>query len=120
MADKQNSGDDSRSFQLYENGPTVHASGSLADALQKKGNAGYVAGDTRRSDQVTTLDSLGVARTSEFEQQFADKPDGGRVPGSEPVAGEEGFRQVKSDGNTRPAKATAAKAQPVRTTDTSK
>ena len=119
MTDKKNPSEDAQSFQLYENGPKVSAGKPLADALQNKGS-GYVAGDMRRSDQVTTLDSLGVARTTEFEQQFADKPGGGRVPGSEPIAGEEGFRQVKSDGNTRPSKATAAKAQPVRTTDTSK
>ncbi|HEX5543688.1 MAG TPA: hypothetical protein VFX60_19395 [Micromonospora sp.] len=112
---------DAQSFTLYENGPRVSASGSLADALQKKGNAGFINGDTRSSDQVTTLDSLGVARTSEFEQQFADHAGGGRVPGSDPLAGEPGFLEVKSDGNTRPTKkATPAKAAPARTTDTGK
>jgi hypothetical protein len=96
------------SFQL-PNGPRVTASKELADRMQGNGS-GFGGGDRRRSDQVTTLDSLGVARTSEFEQQFTDQPGGGRVAGSDPVAGEPGFRQVATDGNTRPAKSTRSRA----------
>lgn len=105
MAEKKTA-DEGVAFQL-PSGTRVTASKELADRMQGKGS-GFGGGDRRSSDQVTTLDSLGVARTSEFEQQFADQTGGGRVPGSDPVAGEAGFRQVASDGNTRPAKATRA------------
>ena len=105
MAEKKTD-EEAVAFEL-PSGTRVSASKELADRMQGKGS-GFGGGDRRRSDQVTTLDSLGVARTSEFEQQFADQPGGGRVPGSDPVAGEPGFRQVESDGNTRPTKSTRA------------
>ncbi|XTZ17051.1 hypothetical protein ACQSSU_06640 [Micromonospora echinospora] len=108
MAEKNTSNEEPVAFQL-PGGPRVTASKDLADRMQGKGS-GFGGGDRRRSDQVTTLDSLGVARTSDFEQQFADQPGGGRVAGSDPVAGEPGFRQVTTDGNTRPTKATRSRA----------
>lgn len=101
MAEKKQA-DEAVAFTL-PSGTRVSASKELADRMQGKAS-GFGGGDRRSSDQVTTLDTLGVSRTSDFEQQFADQPGGGRVPGSDPVAGEPGFRQVESDGNTRPAR----------------
>lgn len=107
MAEKKTA-EEAVAFTL-PSGTKVSASKELADRMQGKGS-GFGGGDRRSSDQVTTLDTLGVSRTSEFEQQFADQPGGGRVPGSDPVAGEPGFRQVASDGNTRPTKSATSKS----------
>lgn len=107
MAEKKGPGEGVR--MTSPKGTRVTASPELAETMKKNWYGGST--DTRRSTDAQTLDSSGIARTSSFEQQFADQPSGGRVPGSDPVAGEPGFRQVESDGNTRPTKSTGRTAR---------
>jgi hypothetical protein len=84
MAEKDKPAEGVR-FRMGENGPQVTAEEGLANLLQGKKGHGYVAGDTRQSDQVDTVDDNGVARTSSFEQQYANTS-GGVVTTTQSVA----------------------------------
>jgi hypothetical protein len=82
-------------FRLYDNGPMVSAEEGLAGALQGKKPAGYVGGDTRRSDRVETADDKGVARTDSLEQEYANT-DGGVVTTTENLSAEKPARSRRS------------------------
>lgn len=96
MSEKKTADEGTR-FQLGENGPMVTAEPELAKAMQSKG---AMPADTRSSTEMDTVDNDGIARTSRFEQQFANKRGGGRIPGAERLRGDAPSDDDQGDTNT--------------------